>query len=394
MSKASANRTTVYSVKEVTWGTTPATPALQEVRFTGEQLDASQTFEKSKEIRSDRMVSDTVQVDESPAGSINIEMSGLTYDDLIEGAMMSAWSAQLAIVGVAADISTVAAPTDNLTSATAGKFNDIVVGQWIKLSGFTNAVNGYYKVTAKTSGVLLTVSPAPTAAETPLLALANIDGSYIRNGVTEQSWTLVKVLNDATVATRQIFRGMRVGGLSLDFSTGAILTGSVNFMGKSSEWTESTFAGETVVPATSTEVMNSVTDVQDIQQNGAALSSTGSLLQLGLEIDNQHREQKAIGVLGNAGVAAGQLVVNATAQQYFETKAQADLFTSATSFSFNFRVTGQDGYTYIFTLPKCKYESFVVNAGALDTDIMADAAFTALRDATTNCMLQIDRFAP
>lgn len=394
MSKASANRTAVYSVKEVTWGTTPVSPALQEVRFTGEQLDASQTFEKSKEIRADRMVSDTVQVDASPAGSINIEMSGLTYDDLIEGAMMSAWSDQLAIVGSAADISTVAAPTNNLTSSTAGKFDDIVLGQWIKLSGFTNAVNGFYKVTAKTSGVLLTVSPAPTAAETPLLALAHIDGSYIRNGVTEQSWTMVKVLNDATVATRQIFRGMRVGGLSLDMSTGAILTGAINLMGKSSEWSEAAFAGETIVPATSTEVMNSVTDVQDIQQNGATMGTTGSMMQLGLEIDNQHREQKGIGVLGNAGVAAGQLMVNVTAQQYFETKAQADLFDAATSFSFNLRITGQDGYTYIFTMPKCKYESFVVNASGLDTDVMADTQFTALRDAATNCMLQIDRFAP
>lgn len=394
MSKASANRTSLYAVKESTWGTTPASPALKELRFTGEQLDASQSFEKSQEIRSDRMVTDTVQVDASPSGSVNVELSGASYDDFLEGVMMSAWSAQLNIAGVGGDISTLAASSNNITSTTSGKFTNVVVGQWIKLSGFTaTALNTFYKVTAKADNQTLTVVPQPSTAETPSGTAANIDGSYIRNGVTEQSWSIVKIFNDATVATRQIFTGMRVGGMSLDLSTGAILTGSFNFMGKGATWSESAFSGETTVAASTTEVMNSVTDVFDIQQDGAAFT-VGSIMQLGLEIDNQHREQKGIGVLGNAGVAAGQLLVNATAQQYFESKAQADLFSNATSFSFSFRLTGRDGYTYIFTMPKCKYESFVANAGGLDSDVMADTQFTALRDATTNCMLQIDRFAP
>lgn len=394
MSKASANRASLYAVKEVTWGVTPSNPALKELRYTGEQIDASQSFEKSQEIRSDRMVSDTVQVDASPAGSINVEISGASYDDFLEGVMMSAWSAQLNIAGVAGDITATAAASSNLTSTTSGKFTNVVVGQWIRLSGFTaTANNTFYKVTAKPNNQTLTVVPQPASTETPAGTAAKVDGSYIRNGVTEQSWTLTKIFNDATVATRHNFTGMRVGGMSMDLSTGAILTGSFNFMGKGSSWSESAFAGESQVAASTTEVMNSVTDVFDIQQNGTAFAA-GSIMQLGLEIDNQHREQKGIGVLGNAGVAAGQLMVNATAQQYFESKAQADLFSAATSFSFSFRVTGRDGYTYIFTMPKCKYESFVANASGLDSDVMADTQFTALRDATTNCMLQIDRFAP
>ena len=394
MSKASANRTTLYAVKESTWGTTPATPALQELRFTGEQLDSSQSFEKSKEIRSDRMVTDTIQVDASPGGSFNFELSGLSYDGFLEGVMMNTWSADLAIVGAAGDISTVASAADNLTSTTSGKFTNVVVGQWLKLAGFTGTNNGFFRVTGKTDDETLTVAPQPTA-ETPAGTAATVSGSLIRNGVTEQSWSLVKQFNDADVATtRQVFTGMRISGMSLDLSTGSILTGSFNWMGKGATWTEATIAGETFVDASTTEVMNSVNDVLDIFQNGAVLGATGTISQLGLEIDNQHREQKAIGVLGNAGIAAGQFMVNASGQQYFQSKAQADLFSNATSFHFSFRVTSTDGYTYIFTMPKCKYESFVVNAGGLDTDVMADTQFTALRDAVTACMLQVDKFAP
>lgn len=393
--KASSNRFTLYYIKEATWGVTPASPALKELRLTGEQLDASKSFERSKEIRSDRMVADTILVDSSPGGSFNFEFSGATYDPFIESVMMSAWSADLAIVGVAGDISTAAAPTANVTSTTGGKFSNVVKGQWIKLAGFADALNnGFFQVTDKISNTSLTVYPQPHSAETPALAAATIKGSYIRNGTTEQSYTLVKLFADTDVPTWHIFRGQRASSMSLDLSTGAIITGSMSFMGSTSEWTETAISGSTFLPATTTSVTNSVSDVEDIFQDGATLGSNGSIMSLGLEIDNQHREQKAVGVLGNGGIAAGQFSVTGSAQQYFESMAQANKFDNATAFSFSFRIISSDGYTYIFTCPRNKYESFVANATGLDTDVAADTKFAALRDAATNCMLQIDRFVP
>jgi hypothetical protein len=75
MSFSSANRTALLLVKETVWGTTPATPALQEMRYTGESLENSISTEKSKEIRSDRMLSDLQVVDSSPSGSFDFEIS-------------------------------------------------------------------------------------------------------------------------------------------------------------------------------------------------------------------------------------------------------------------------------------------------------------------------------
>jgi hypothetical protein len=339
------------------------------------------------------MVTDLVLVDSSPNGSFNFEMSYGTYDDLLESAMMSTWSAALAIVGVAGDISTTTTSTNNLTSTTAGKFTNIVVGQWIRLAGFTSLVNGFFRVTAKASAVSLTLAPVPGAAETPAAAAAKVDGAYIRNGVTETSYTMVKQFNDATAMTRQIIRGCRVKGFSFDMKTASILTGVMNFVGKSGEFSEATFAGESITPASTTEVMNCVTSVQQIQQDGATLGSPGSIMTLSAELDNQHREQKGIGQLGNVGVVAGTLMMNSKASQYFESKAQADKFKNSTAFSFSFMLQDVAGNTYVFTFPRCKYESFVVNSSQLDSDVMAETTFTALRDPTTNCMVQIDKFA-
>ena len=395
MAFASANRSGLYRVKELVWGVTPANPALIPTRYTGEALDDNISTEKSQEIRDDRMTSDLILTDSSPSGSFNFEMSYGSFDDLLLAALMDdAWSASLAIVGVAGDISTVAAASDNLTSTTAGKFTNIAVGQWIMLSGFTNpALNRAYRVVSKTSNQSITLDPQPTAAETPAAAAANIDGEMIRNGVTEHSFTFVKQFNDATVVTRHIFRGMRVSGFSLEMATASILTGTFNLMGKSAVMEESTFAGETIAAASNTEVMNAVTNVLNVEQNGAGVGSPGAISTLSLELDNQHREQKGIGVLGNVGVVAGTLVVNLSASIYFESKEQFEMFKNSEAFAFSFTLMDNAGNGYVVTLPRCKYESFTSNSSQLDSDVMAEVQFTALRDPVTNCMIQIDRFA-
>jgi hypothetical protein len=394
MAFASANRAGLYRVKETTWGVTPATPALIQTRYTGEALDDSISTEKSQEIRDDRMTTDLILTDSSPSGSFNFEMSYGTYDDLLLAALMTTdWSDALVIVGVGGDISTVAVAVDNITSSTAGKFTDVVVGQWILLGGFTNpALNRAYHVTAKADNQTLTVEPQPIAAETPALGAASVSGEYIRNGVTEHSFTFVKQFNDATVVTRHIFDGIRIGGFTLEMQTASILTGTFNVIGKSAEMSETTFAGESIVAASTTEVMNAVTNVINIHQNGATIGSPGSINSLSLELDNQHREQKGIGELGNVGVVGGTLVINMTASMYFESKDQADMFKNGEAFAFSFALQDNSGNTYIFTLPRCKYESFTTNSSQLDSDVMAEVQFTALRDPVTNCMIQIDRF--
>jgi hypothetical protein len=394
MSLASANRTALYRVRESVWGTTPASPALIETRYTGESLDENLSFEKSKEIRSDRMLDDTVLVDSSPSGAFNFELSYGTFEDLIESALMGTWSSALAIVGVAGDISTVAAASDNLTSTTAGKFASVVVGQWLKLSGFTNPLlNDVFLVTEVTDDQTLTVVPQPAVAETPALAAAHIDGKMLRNGITERSYTLVKQFNDTTVMTRHIFTGMRVKGVSLQMQTKAILTGAFNFIGKGGSLAEgTTFAGESIVDASTTEILNCVASIRSVTQNNAAFGTKGSISSLSVELDNQHREQKGLSVLGNVGVVAGQLMVNYTASQYFESKAQADMFKQTQVFAFSMLLADSLGNMMIWTSPRCKYEKFTFNASQLDSDVMADTQFTALRDPDTDCMVQIDTF--
>lgn len=390
MSFASSNRTSLLRVKETNWGATPANPALIPIRYTGESLDDGITTEKSKEIRSDRMVADLVITDASITGDINVEFSYSSFDDWLESAFMSTWAGAHTINGAAGDISST---VSGFTSTTAGKFTGLSVGQWIRSAGFAaDGNNGYFRIT-NIAGDVLTTVPAPASAETPAGTAASIvTEGYLRNGVTEQSYTITEIFNDATVVTRRNFYGMRVKGFSFDMKTAALLTGKFSFIGKSAEYTVTPFAGETTAAGSTTDIMNCVTNMQSIFQDGAPLTTEGSVMSLTLELDNQHRPQKGLGVLGNVGVVASQLSVKATASQYFETKDQADIFKNAEAFSFSFVLVDNDGAGYVFTLPRCKYDSFKVNSSQLDSDVMAQTTFQALLDPATNCMIQIDRF--
>src|SRR5690606_39236439 len=126
-------------------------------RFTGESLNNSLTTEQSQEIRPDRTLADLSVVDASAGGSIDIEFSYGSFDDLIEAALMSTWTT-VNIASVAGDISVVAAADDNLVSSTPGKFANVVVGQSIAISGFSDpGNNGLFKLVAKDDDQTLTI---------------------------------------------------------------------------------------------------------------------------------------------------------------------------------------------------------------------------------------------
>lgn len=390
MTFASSNRTSLARVKETVWGTTPVTPALIPIRYTGETLDDGITTEKSKEIRADRMVADLIITDAAVSGDFNMEFSYGSFDDFLESALMSSWDAPVLITGAAGDISTTAG---GFSSTTPGKFSLLAPGMVLLAKGFTDPLNNVlYTITAAT-GTTLTTEPAPASVETPGLAAASLsnDGS-IGNGVVEQSYTLVEVFNDATVLTRRHFYGMRVKGFTLDMKTAALLTGKFSFVGKNAEYTVTPFGGETHPAASTTDIMNCVTNIRTITQNGVSVGSPGSVMSLSLELDNGHRGQKGLGQLGNVGVVASQLSVKCTASMYFESKAQADKFKAATAFMFQLGLTDNEGNMYMFTLGHCKYDTFKVNSSQLDADVMAQTTFQALLDPTTLSMIRIDRF--
>lgn len=383
---ADSSRTQLYYIPESTWGTTPAS-AMTELRYTSESLGYTINNATSNEVRSDRQITDLIQTGASAAGAVNLEYSYNAYDILMESALFSTWSTTVAVAGI--DIS--AANSDNSYNATTTDFTaeNMSVGQWIKVAGFTTAANNGYCQVVSITATKLVVSGL-TLVDEAAGDSVTMAGSVLRNGTTETSFTLEKKFDDITQFIS--FTGMVAGQMNLTMSTGAILTGSFDFTGKSSAIAATTVGTGAPNPATVNPVMNTVSDVGNLLEGGNPL--TGTFVQsLSIALANSPRGIGAVGTLGNADLGFGRCAVTGNVSVYFADAALYDKYLAGTATSLSFRVTDSAGNAYVFTLPNVKFSSGTIAAGGADQDVMADFAYQALRDTTTDATIQIDRFA-
>lgn len=385
---ASSNRTAIRRIKEVTFGVIPGTPTLLDTRYTAESLNFNISNIVSDEIRSDRQVSDLIQVQADASGDLSFELSYSSYDDFIEGAMADVFGSDLGISGTDIGITT---GTDIIdSSSTDFVAAGLVVGQWFEVGGFTNgALNKHYKAIAVATNQVDVLAGSVVATEASGNTVT-MDGAMIRNGIIESSFTIQKHLQDPTVPTFINFNGVRVGGMSLNFATGAILTGSFSFMGLGAVVDTSQLSGATITPVGSNKVMNAVNNVASIYEDGVITAS--KFASLTVTLANNLRAQDAIGSLPHVGIALSRLEVTGDISIYFEDETTYNKYIDATQFALSFLVQDSTSAAYMITLPAVKFESGTVVSGGLDQDVMLDASWRAIVDPVTDSMIQIDRF--
>ncbi len=178
----------------------------------------------------------------------------------------------------------------------------------------------------------------------------------------------------------------------------SIATGAFDFIGESA--TNGTASiGSTYTAATTTDVMNAVSNVGQIMEGATLATLSGIFVQeLGFTVNNNVRGLTAIGTLGNVDLGVGTCEVTGTLNTYFE---NGDLYAkylagteTALSFKVEDTVSGNTwGNAYVFTFHRVKYQSDAVNVGGLNSDVMENLTWQAIRDATYNCTVQIDKFA-
>lgn len=100
MAFAQGSRHGISFVPEVTYGTTPGTPAMKNFRNTGASLNMTKESFQSQEIRADRMIADFRHGTKSIAGGIPFEFSYGAFDDWLESALFGAWSTDVLKAGV------------------------------------------------------------------------------------------------------------------------------------------------------------------------------------------------------------------------------------------------------------------------------------------------------
>ena len=193
-----------------------------------------------------------------------------------------------------------------------------------------------------------------------------------------------------------MFTGCGVESMSLDFSTGSILTGSINFLGESSTRSTATQFPSglgSVVAATTSPVMNSVQGTT-VLLDGASLGESCAE-SFSLNIGTGLRGIRCLGSgLGFSDVVAGTFDITATLNLFFGAASSAAVYDKMLlnqSLSFAIAVTDANGDGYGFNMDRAKLTSSEIVAGGINTDVMMNLGLTATIDTTSNAMISIDR---
>lgn len=363
------------------------------IRITGETLDYQVKTEQSKEIRSDRQVTDTIPVGASAQGGFGFELSYKEFDWAIEGVAQNTFAA-FGTGGIGAGVATLTLAAGTITAGVAPTGNDaftgLTKGQWFVVKpavGASQTVKDYFA--ARAFKVSTTVAPTTTIitldASTQInttiagasLSNAQISSSKLVNGSAMKSYSLE--VGHMDINQFRQYKGMIASKMDLKIGVGSIITGSFDFMGKDMAIAAVTGMG-TVAASQGFTPANAVKGIFDIFEAGASITATTYIKSADISIDNTLRAQEAVGVFGNAGVAAGTIKVTGKLELYFADATMYNKFLNNTETSLTIPILDNSGNGYVIVYPRAKYTSGKVNSSGLDQDDMLSMDFQALMD--------------
>lgn len=390
-------------IPEATQGVTPGTGNGVNLRMTNPTMKASVSTVKSNEISSTRMVSGSTNVDISVDGGFDFELSGKEYDPFIEASVYGSF-AHYGTAGLGTTFSCTTA-ANSITAAaaptTTSAFTLLANGSWIKLNPPANAstaiktyfADRWFKVSGTTATVITLDASTPiTGAGLGITAVAGyaVTQSVVSNGNAVKSFTFEYDQTD--IGQKLWFKGMQTNTMSLKLEVGSIITGSFGFTGLSHDISATSVLPGAPVASQSLEVMNAVTDVGMVMENGANLLTAGSFIKsVSLDINNNLRAQKAVGVYGNAGIGSGELAVSGSMEVYFTDATYYRKWLDGTNTSLVIGMADQAGNGYLVEMDKVKFKDGALNPGGKDSDVMLSLPFDAFYNAGTGRGIRITR---
>lgn len=332
------------------------------------------------------------------SGNIHVAFSGTP--NTMAASLNAAINAQFAKAAFRIS-ATVATDTVTLTNHrnTGGSITESSGGFTTSaFSGGSTSKSGFVTVLSIPTNDTITVSPALTADANSGTKTVIIKGSHLRNpgtvaSITKRSRSFETGFTD--VAKYFEHRGNRADKIKLEIKAGSIVTGSITYKGGDTFTATSTVLGNTsnytVLEATVTEPWNATANVGTILKDGVAL--TTAVTEVSLELDNNARDQKAVGNRFPGGIGYGSIKGKGKVMAYFSDFTNFNTFLNHVTTSLVIPIEDADHNAYRFTMPALKFTSDPIAPGGLDQDIMEDIEFMVQRDPATQTTFMVDRFS-
>jgi len=288
--------------------------------MTSESLNGNATTVVSEEARSDRQSAGQLTTAVSTEGDINFEIAGSDcYKDFVRSGMKkNTWEAAVVSTASQLDIDSVLGVITD-TGALAGDFTILFeVGDIVKIGGFLDVANEgkYVYITALTATTI--------NFEGKDLADEIGDGDEILTapeqitiGADDVSFSMEKAFTDLTTpALKTIsYTGMMANTMALNFTYGEIANGTFGMSGAGYDTPVVPITdGETINVAETDNPVNASADVSWVIIDNAI--SDFCVQSVGVELNNNHRNQECMGSLSPKGQTPGTADVSVSMSAY------------------------------------------------------------------------------
>jgi hypothetical protein len=387
MALAQGNLVKTSYVVETVAGTTPAA-ALTVIPLKTSNINAAVNTTTSAEIRADRAVADLVRTTGNTAGDFGFELSFTDYDNFIESALGGTRSVAVALTALDISFSSV----DNSINSAASAFStaNIVAGNWIKIKGAALAANNGIAKVVSIAAAKIIVSHKTFTTEAAG-ASVTVNAQSIRNGAVKKTFTVEYEYADLAT-TFSAHRGMQVNTMTMNAGSGAILEGTIGFMGRDSVFGTATVGtGAAIIPA-ATPIMSASANVGSIFVDGVALTGT-PLKSINASFTNNTRQLDAVGNFYPVDINLGSFGATFAVQAYFSDSSLIAKFLAGTAVSLSYSFTDSLGNVIVIDAPNCKFNTGAISGRQLNSEVMQDLSLTALLSPTLGYQLQVSLLA-
>jgi hypothetical protein len=383
MPQADTNRVRLTILEEDTLGKLPDNPVGQVLRNTAPEFNYDKSTSDSDEIREDTRNAAVIELGGSNAGTINFELSMVTFNKILEGLFGSVFSTAIDLI----DTVTVDLETSKYTAA-GTPFVNAVVGQWLYFGVFVNAGNNGWKriITKNVNNKEITVSSDSTLVDEADAANVTIKGQMLRDGTTVKSFGAERSYLD--IGVHELIDSVRFNTMGLSAVAKQKVTGSFAFVGRGvAVGTVKTFDSYTA--ANTNPIVNATHNLGSIMKDEAELST--AIQSIGFEysrnLDAKDATRNATPISHRFGTQSG----TGTIVAYFEDKDLYQVFLDHTEFSFSFALQDADGKRLRITMDSCYITGGgSPNVSGKNQDAIQNLAYMSKYNALYDCQVQVD----
>jgi hypothetical protein len=392
MPKANADQIRIASLEESVFGTAADGANYATERIVNETLAQTSGTTRSREITGSRRVSQFYRLELATAGTIAAEWSYGTFDKWIEGAMFADGSGFTSAATLATSAAVGFTQATGAMALTNIGASGVTAGDWIKVTGASNAANnGYKKVLSVTADELIVAGFVPLADESGS-GVTVTRGSQITDGSKMRSFTIEREYTDLTNEIVQ-YLGSIFESWTGTVENRQLVSTSFGVRGKS-EADVTSSAGDGYDARTTTEAFNSVENIVGTMLGTPAINTTYDdvMTRFTWTCTNNLRDRPGFGQLGPDSYGSGKFEASGGLSFYYETKDEVTKFLDFTSSAAAIAFEDAAGNAYIVDFPSVKYSSANRNTPGENSDIIAQLEWVAFEDPDESIMCRVVRF--